>query len=356
MHKQTTSTHLACTLVCLAALLTGCSASKIGINAPGDPPKAVQAVVETVVTTDDAVDADDPELWADARDPSRALLFATDKSDGLYVHDLDGSVRQFLPDGPLNNVDLRSNFVVNGKSMVLVAASDRRQFGVRTYLLDPDTLVTKPFGLIPTDIGEPYGFCLGRIGADTYAIVGNKDGVLLQVRIEIGRDGASGTVVRRLKVQSQPEGCVVDDEAGVLYVGEEDVAVWRFDFDPSANAPPVEVARADGVRITADIEGLAIMRDGATKYLLISSQGDSTYPIFRINGTSYEYVGRFAVVDGASIDGVTSTDGLSAWSGAIGDYPLGLVAMHDDEDAPHRGQQNYKLVDWRAIKEALALP
>lgn len=337
-------------------MLAGCGAQKIGVNAAGDPAKPVQAVVETVVTTDDEVDADDPALWADSRDPTRALLFATDKSDGLYVHELDGSVRQFFPDGPLNNVDLRPDFVVSGKSYVLVAASDRAQFGIRTYLLDADTLQAKPFGHIETEIGEPYGFCLGRIGADIYAIVGNKDGVLLQVRIEAGSERASGTVVRQLKVQSQPEGCVVDDDAGVLYVGEEDVAIWRFDFDPASNAPPVEVARADGVRITADIEGLAIMRDGANKYLLVSSQGDSTYPVFRIADATYEYVGRFAVVDGASIDGVTSTDGLSAWSGPIGSYPTGLVAMHDDEDAPHRGQQNYKLVDWRSIKEALALP
>lgn len=53
------------------------------------------------MTTDPAVDADDPVLWADRGDPSRALWIGTDKSDGLYVHSLDGTVRQFFPDGPL---------------------------------------------------------------------------------------------------------------------------------------------------------------------------------------------------------------------------------------------------------------
>src|SRR3546814_11005380 len=73
-------------------------------------------------------------------------MFGTDKSDGLYVHDMHGKVRQFLADGPLNNVDLRSGFVVGGKEYVLVAATERKRFGIMTYLLDPETLATKPYG------------------------------------------------------------------------------------------------------------------------------------------------------------------------------------------------------------------
>ena len=337
------------------ALLAACTALNQGVRAPGDPAKPVTAVMETMVTTDSAVDADDPELWADARDPSRALLFGTDKSNGLYVHNLDGSVRQFFPDGPLNNVDLRDGFTVAGKSYVLVAASDRRALGIRTYLLDPDTLETKPYGLIETDIGEPYGLCLGRRGGHTYAVINNKEGVILQVRIEASESGPVGHVERRLVVATQPEGCVVDDEAQHLYVGEEDVAVWRFDFAPESSSDPVAVARVDNWRITADVEGLALLNDAGRKYLIVSSQGDSTFPIFRIDDR-YDYVGRFAVVDGKNIDGVTGTDGLSAWSGPIGPYPQGALAMHDDEDAPKRGQQNYKLVDWRDVKRALGLP
>jgi 3-phytase len=339
-----------------AFALAGCIQTRVGVDAPGDPAKAVTAVVETIVTTDGAVDADDPELWADPRDPSRAVLFTADKSDGLYVHDLDGRVRQFLPDGPLNNVDLRTDFVVGGRAMVLVAASDRAQFGIRTYLFDPDSLETKPFGFIPTPIGEPYGFCLGKRGEHFYAIVNNKEGDILQVRINAGEGGPVGVIERRLKVATQPEGCVVDDDGQVLYMGEEDAAIWRFDFDPSGGAQPTLVARVDNRTLVADVEGLAIIRDADTKYLVASSQGDGTYPVYRIDANRYAYVGRFAVVDnGDRIDGVTGTDGLSAWSGPIGRFPEGLLAMHDEQDAPHEGQQNFKLVDWRAVKKALGL-
>ena len=109
----------------LAACAPGETAIPQGSAARGDPAKPVAAVAETVVTTDPAVDADDPVLWADRGDPSRALWIGTDKSDGLYGHSLDGTVRQFFPDGPLNNVDLREGFVVDGKPYVLIAAAER---------------------------------------------------------------------------------------------------------------------------------------------------------------------------------------------------------------------------------------
>lgn len=139
-------------------------------------------------------------------------------------------------------------------------------------------------------------------------------------------------------------------------VGEEDVGIWRFDFDPAGSPDPVSVAKVDRQRITDDVEGLTIMRDGAHSYLIASSQGDDTYAVFRIEPAGETYVGRFAITESGGIDGITSTDGIDAWSGPIGDYPEGLIAVHDDMDQPTRGQQNFKLMDWRDIKRAVHLP
>lgn len=324
-----------------------------GMAAIGDPPKAVAAAVETIVPTDPAVDADDPALWADPRDPRRAMLFATDKSDGLYVHDIEGNVRQFFADGPLNNVDLRSGFRVAGRDYVLVAATERRRFGIMTYLFDPDSLETRPYGFIPTNMGEPYGFCMGKRGEAIYLVPNNKAGDIRIYRVEAGPSGPVAILERSLKVASQPEGCVVDDEAQHLYVGEEDVGIWRFAFGPSEPATALKVASVDNRRLTADVEGLAILRDGGAKYLIASSQGDSTFPIWRVAGDRYLYQGRIAVVPG-KIDGVFGTDGIDAWSGPIGQFSGGAIAVHDDDDGA--GQQNYKIIDWRSVKEALRLP
>ena len=94
------------------------------------------------------------------------------------------------------------------------------------------------------------------------------------------------------------------------------------------------------------------MRDGGRTYLIASSQGDSTYPVWQVEGSVYVYKGRFAV-EGGAIDNVTVTDGIDAWSGPIGPYPEGAIAMHDTDDgdgrqqapfpgsaqAPHRGER-----------------
>ncbi|WP_010127868.1 phytase [Sphingomonas sp. KC8] len=342
----------------LIALLAGCSAAEVelpqGTMARGDRAHAVPAAMETHVTTDPQVDADDPVLWADSRDPARAVLFGTDKSDGLYVHDMDGKVRQFFADGPLNNVDLRPGFMVDGREYVLVAAAERKRFGIMTYLFDPATLELQRYGFIPTDMGEPYGFCMGKQGDTTYLIPNNKQGEIRLYAVSAGAKGPQARLDRVMKLGSQTEGCVSDDAAGMLYVGEEDVGIWRFALNAGAGAPPLKVAPIDGQRLTADVEGLTIMRDRGAAYLIASSQGDATYPIWRIDGDTYAYQGRFAV-EGGAIDAVTGTDGLDAWSGPIGPYPEGAIAMHDTADGAGP-QQNYKLVDWRAVRKALVLP
>lgn len=354
--RLTPSLLIAASILALSACAATGDRGPQGIFAPGDPARPVMASIETFVLTDPEVDADDPALWADPRDPSRAVMFGTDKSDGLYVHNMDGSVRQFLASGPVNNVDLRSGFPTAGGERVLVAASNDAPGanGVNLYLFDPATLMTADYGFLPTTY-VPYGFCMGRRGDAFYLVVTTKAGTVHQMSVADGPNGPVIGAERLLTLGSQLEGCVVHDDADTLYVGEEDVGVWRFDFNPAGPSTATEIARVDRVRIKDDVEGLTIMRDGGVDYLIVSSQGDSTYPVYRIEGDQHIYVGRFAIVDGPEIDGVTQTDGLDAFSGAIGPFPEGAVAFHDHEDAPNPGQQNFKIVDWRVIREALGL-
>ena len=58
----------------------------------------VPAAAETLVADNPAVDADDPVLWRDPADPARALWIGTDKSKGLYVHDMAGNVSEWVAD------------------------------------------------------------------------------------------------------------------------------------------------------------------------------------------------------------------------------------------------------------------
>jgi myo-inositol-hexaphosphate 3-phosphohydrolase len=183
----------------------------------------------------------------------------------------------------MNNVDQRS-FPVGDRKTVLVAAAERARFGVMTWLLDPATLRLERWGFLPTDkaFGEPYGFCMGQFGGETFLIPNNKDGVVQAYAVTAGADGKPAMALRhQWKLATQTEGCVVDDATGDLYVGEEDAGIWLMSLADPKRAP-VAVAKVDGQRLVADTEGLTILRDGATSYLIASSQGDSAYPVWEL--------------------------------------------------------------------------
>src|SRR3990167_1594092 len=203
-------------LVSACALLDAEARSDSTKMAVGVGTPVVLALETQAVVTQRADAADNPEIWADPRDPARGVIFGTDKQAGLYSYGFDGAVRGFIPDGRLNNVDLRGGFLTPAGDRVLVAASDRGRMGAALYLLDPDSLDTAPWGVVPLDLAEPYGLCLGRRGEAF--IVNGTDGQVRQMRVAAGADGRPvATEERRFAVGSQTEGCVVDDEKGLLY-------------------------------------------------------------------------------------------------------------------------------------------
>ena len=305
--------------------------------------------------------ADDPEIWADPRDPSRGVILGTDKQAGLYVYDLAGRQRQFLPVGPLNNVDLRDGFVVGGKPQVLVAASDRGRMGMALFLLDPETLQVREWGLVKSPVSEPYGFCLGRLNGQVTAVMVGKDGDVRQSTVVDQGGQPQATQTRSFAVGSQSEGCVIDDAAGALYVAEEAKGIWRYGLDPASGAARTQLAAAPSDMLKPDVEGLTLLRDGARTWLIASSQGDSAFAVWSVEGPQAVYAGRFSVMGAAGADPVTGTDGLAALGGPVGAFPEGLVVVQDDADsdgeAPStvRTRQNFKLVDWREVKRALGL-
>ena len=106
-------------------------------------------------------------------------------------------------------------------------------------------------------------------------------------------------------------------------------------------------------RLLADVEGTTLIRDGAATYLVVSSQGDSAFAVWRVDGAEPLYSGRFRVTASKGIDPVSGTDGVDAIGGTVGDFPEGLVVVQDDQNEGM--SQNFKLIDWREIRRALKL-
>ena len=340
--------------IALVSLALGACVPTTPVAGPAAPVTvSVPAVAETdpVDTANDA--ADDPAIWRNPADPAKSLVIGTDKKAGIHVHDLSGRRLSFTPAARLNNVDLRDL----GGGNVIAAASDRAdvaQAHVSLFRLDTAAARLVPLGRYPVGAGEAYGMCLWTRASDRalFGFIVLKDGRIDQVAIDTS--GATPVVrpVRSLKLGSQSEGCVVDDRTGILYVAEEDVGVWRFDADPAGNIAPVSIARVDGTTLVADAEGLALVPQGRRGgYLVASSQGDSSYVVWRL--PDYRLMGRFRIAGGA-IDGTSDTDGIEIATGDFGPaFPQGIMVAQDGDNAP--ATQNFKYVRWDAIRRALKL-
>lgn len=351
MTKKLPLHFVSVTIAGLAA--AGCATAPLSWEAVAEraPAPVVQASGETVaVATANADAADDPAIWRNPANPAASLIVGTDKKAGLYVYDLSGAQRHFINAGRVNNVDL-IEARVGGTDLVLVAASDRADLAnakIALFRLDPARATLVAIGKVPAGTGEAYGLCLAAREDGVEAFMVLKDGTIHQIALDLAGATPAGRIVRTLKLATQSEGCVVDARTHRLYVAEEDVGVWRFDARPDGPTAPTSVAKVDGSALVADVEGVALAGD---KWLLVSSQGDNAYAVYAL--PDERYVGRFRIGPGRF--GATSeTDGIAVALGDLGpDYPIGLFVAQDGDNAPRA--QNFKLVDWRAIRDALTL-
>lgn len=323
---------------------------------PAPAPVAAQALSVTATAETEPVGtasedaADDPAIWRSAADPAASLIVATDKKAGLHVYGLGGKSLAFDPAGRLNNVDL----IDLGGRGILVAASDRNDKAnarIQLYRLDPVGPRLTRLGAVSGGNGEAYGVCLAPdADGSVYIFSVLKQGLIEQVALSYDGKSVSGKTVRRLRVPSQPEGCVVDTRTNSLFIGEEKAGIWRFDSRVDGPAEGKLVARVDGKNLVADVEGLAISPEGADAgWLIASSQGDNSFAIYRLPDMAL--AGRFRIGKG-QFGSVEETDGIALALGDFGPaFPGGLFVAQDGENQPRA--QNFKLVPWSTIAGAV---
>lgn len=302
--------------------------------------------VAKVGPDDDA--ADDPAFWYNKNDPSKSLVFGSNKKAGIHSYDLNGEEIQFIACGKINNVDVRQEIKTNSGLIDVVAGSNRTDNSISLFAIDKEGRLDgeKEFKISLGNF-EPYGFCLAKTSGDElHAFVNNKQGDIYQIGIEINGDQLKSEILRRLKVDTQPEGMIVDDEAEVLYVGEEQAGIHYGSSRANASTrlKMLRQSTADNPMIHYDIEGLSIFNKGGKKYLLASVQGSFSYAVFDLDKN--QYVTSFVIKPDA-IDGVEETDGLDILQRDLGaPYKQGIIAVQDgfNQQGDQMLAQNFKYI------------
>jgi len=150
---------------------------------------------------------------------------------------------------------------------------------------------------------------------------------------------------------------------------EEEVGILRFNAEPDAGNDFTVIQPVDSDFLTPDIEGLALYYGPeGSGYPIASSQGDSTFAVFRREGNN-EYLGSFVIGGSSDLDGAEETDGLDAINVPLGsEFPSGLLVVQDGSAEPPEIFQdpedgeiqnfstNFKFVDWADVANAFSNP
>jgi 3-phytase len=320
----------------------------------------VQPLVETEPAASYGDAADDPAIWVDPKNPARSVVIATDKKLGLNVFDLSGKLLQTVADGRMNNVDLRDGFTLAGRSITVVAATNRTTRSISLYRFDPDSrrLSSIAAGVLPTGFSDPYGLCMYHPRGGAFYVFANDsvDGKIRQWKLVERQGRVAIEQVREIAVGSQAEGCAADDELGSLYVAEEDVGLWKYAADPEAGNQRTAVDSVANGHLKDDVEGVSIYYGAnGSGFLVVSNQGEDNYAVYRREGAN-EYVGKFHIVANSSrnMDGSSETDGLDVVSAPLGsEFPAGLLVVQDGRNLMPAARQNFKYVSWQDALQAL---
>lgn len=293
--------------------------------------------------------ADECGIWTDKNDPQRTVVIANDKSalGALYVYDLEGNL--IAKSGHMNRpvgVSVRYDIELAGEKIDVIGCGIRTTNQVKLFKIDPETRqltdITTEQGISSGFPDKTYGFCLYKRLSDgkLFAFVSRKETDDIH-QIEFHDDGTgkfAGTIVRKFGKRNQRsfvEGMVADDEYGYFYCCDEQYAILKYYADPSIKRDPFIRSFGLGDGIRGDREGLGIYRQPKGRgYLIVSSQGDSTFKI-------YDRAGNNKFIKSAHLRGVTKTDGIGVTALSIPPkYPTGLFAAHNDSE------NNYLFFDW----------
>lgn len=347
-------------ILAIILIITSCNVQKIEqINMHLKPVVNITADAETepVFSSDDA--ADDSCIWIHPNDVMKSTIIGTDKRKGLEVYSINGKRLRSYDIGRVNNVDIRYGFKLGGKEYPVVTASNRTHNTISVLIVKPDgSLEEVSARTIKSNLKPVYGSAMykSKKTGKMFVFMVDKRGGVEQWELFESNGKIDAKLVREIALGRQGEGIVADDFYGKVYIGEEEKALWKFDAEPTATNNRIKIISTRDLNMKADFEGVTLYDKGNGQgYIILSSQGNSSYAVF--DRVSNQYLGTFKIADG-DIDGTYDTDGIDVTSVAFGKkYPKGFFVAQDGANTQGKDtlNQNFKIVDWRKIETKLKL-
>ena len=289
-------------------------------------------------------DTDDPAIWVHPTDPSKSIVFGTDKdtNGAIYAFDLEGKIITDMVIKNVkypNNIDLEYGFRLNDSVTTdIIVFTEREQNRIRVFSV-PDM---KPLdrGGFPvfedeTDIElrRPMGVSIYKRpeNGKFYAIVSRKSGpennYLYQYELVVDSIGVKNKLVRKFgkfSKQKEIEAIAVDDELGFIYYSDEGVGIRKYYADPEMGND--EISLFGGEFFEEDIEGIAIAtQSNGEGFLIVSDQQKGQFNLFSRKNNTFL---------GARNLGTEETDGCDVVTVPLNStFTNGLfVAMNDSKD------------------------
>lgn len=263
-------------------------------------------ITPDVITEYTLNDTDDPAIWVNPKDPSKSIVFGTDKetNGAIYAFDLDGKIIEEKTIRNIerpNNVDVEYGFHLTDSAITdILVFTEREKQQIRVFSI-PDM---KPLdgGGIPVFIDEPLiqnrlamGVALYKSPKDStvYAIVGRKTGpeigYLYQYELNADSMGVRANLVRKLGSFSgvkEIEAIAVDDENGFVYYSDEGVCIKKYHAEPTMGDE--EISCFGGEYFLEDIEGIAIaIYPDGKGFLIVSNQHQGEFNVFNREDNSF---------------------------------------------------------------------
>ncbi len=303
----------------------------------------IPKITPTIITEQTVNDTDDPAIWVNSKDPSKSIIFGTDKktNGAIYAFNLEGKIikeKSIFNIKRPNNVDVSYNFQLNDSvSVDLLAFTEREKQQIRLFSVPNMTSldnggfkVFKDATDIQLQLPMGIAFYTSSKTNKTYIIVsrkkGPKENYLYQYEITFNKKFDIKLVRKfgKFSGKKEIEAIAVDKELGFIYYSDEQHGIRKYYAEP--NKGNQELSCFGSNKFKSDIEGIAIAKtDSKNGYLIVSDQQRGTFNIFGRQNNSFIKSVNLSTI---------KTDGCDVTTIPLGKkFPNGLfVAMNENRN------------------------